>query len=101
MVEGQYGNGRAAFWFGWGAPITSPDARLFAAEMYAPGSPGQRTVGGAGVSIPDGAATASAGFAGFLHWAHPYNEVFRKRSITAPDPSAFWNQHLDYQRANA
>lgn len=102
VVEGYYGNGRAAFWLGWGAPIASPDARRFGAETYAPGSAGQRAVGGSGVPEPtNSAAIAKAGFAGFLHWAHPYNEVFRKRGITAPDPSPFWNQHLDYLRANA
>lgn len=101
VLDGAYGNGRAAFWFGWGAPIASPDARRFAAETYAPGSPGQRTVGGSGVSdSTNAAAIASAGFAGFLHWAHPYHEVFRKRSISGPAPSPFWNQHLDYLRAN-
>lgn len=101
VLDGYYGKSRAAFWFGWGAPIASPDARRFAAETFAPGSPGQRTVGGAGVADPaNSAAVAAAGFAGFLHWAHPYNEVFRKRSITGPDPSPFWNQHLDYLRAN-
>lgn len=101
VVEGYYGKGRPAFWFGWGAPISSPDARRFASATYAPGSPGQRSVGGAGFGDPmDGAAIGKAGFGGFLHWAQPYNEVFRKRSISAPDPSPFWNQHLDYLRAN-
>lgn len=102
VVDGYYGNGRAAFWLGWGAPIASPDARRFATETYDRGSPGQRTLGGTGVAEPtNGAAIAKAGFAGFLHWAQPYNEVFRKRGITAPEASPFWNQHLDYLRANA
>lgn len=102
VVEGYYGNGRAAFWFGWGPPITSPDARRFASDTYGAGSPGQRAVGGVGFANPtDSAAIAKAGFGGFLHWAHPYNEVFRKRTTTGPEPSPFWNQHLDYVRANA
>lgn len=101
VLAGQYGTGRTSFWFGWGVPLSSPDSRRFVAETYAAGSPGQRTVGGQGVPNPEDAlAIADAGFAGVLHWAHPYHEVFRKRLIAGPEPTAFWAQHLDSRRTN-
>lgn len=37
-VEGQYGNGRAAFWFGWGPALVSPDPSRHLHETYHSGS---------------------------------------------------------------
>lgn len=101
IVDGYYGQGRAATWFGWGPPMASPEAGRFVAELYAPDSPGQRAVGGAGLADPwSPQVTVERGFGGVLHWALPVNEVFRKEGVSGPGPTAFWGQHLDYQRSN-
>ncbi len=34
VLDGYYGNGRAAFWFGWGPPLPSPDPRRAFIERY-------------------------------------------------------------------
>ena len=102
VVEGYYGRGRAATWFGWGPPMTSPDANRFVSEGYEPGSPGQRVVGGSGLAAPiDSKLVASAGFGGVLHWVLPVQDVFRKAGVSGPAPTPFWDQHLDYQRSNS
>ncbi len=102
VIDGYYGNGRASFWFGWGAPLSGPDRQRYLAETYAPGSPGQRTVGGAGIG-PDATVSRlpSLGYLGIVPWVQQYSEVFRRPGHVAPHPSPFWTQHLDYLRSHS
>ena len=104
VLDGYYGNGRAAFWFGWGPALTSPLAERYVAETYAPGSPGQRVTGGAGSSgatQDDMLRIIDAGYLGIVPWVHQFAEVYRRPTHTGPTPSPFWKQHTDYLRTGA
>jgi ABC-type transport system substrate-binding protein len=103
IIDGYYGNGRAAFWFGWGPPFSSPSGERYYAETYAPGSPGQRVSGGSGGTGTTQDALlglVNSGFLGVVPWGRQFAEVYRRPGIVAAEPSPFWSQHLDYQRAN-
>jgi hypothetical protein len=100
VIDGYYGNGRAAFWFGWGAPLPGRERKRYLRETYAPGSPGQRAVGGPGFDISrDSEELIALGFLGIVPWVQQHAEVFRHPTQIAPAPGPFWTQHLDYQRA--
>jgi len=108
--DGYYGNGRASFWFGWGPPIPAPDPRRDFIERYRglPGLP-------AGLSF-DRAATldstlrdrtevhdlqqvvVQAGFGGVIPWVQQRSELFRRKGVSGPWPSPFWDHHLDAAR---
>lgn len=110
VQDGYYGNGRAAFWFGWGPPIPSPDPRRAFIESYRglPGLP-------AGLSF-DGAATLDSaprertevqdlqqvviqsGFGGVIPWVQQRSELFRRNRVSGPWPSPFWDRQLDAAR---
>ncbi|MGE0600352.1 MAG: ABC transporter substrate-binding protein [Dehalococcoidia bacterium] len=101
VLEGYYGNGRAAFWFGWGAPLASPSASRYVARTYDTGSSTQRTTGGAGISAAgqsDLLTVTDSGYFGVIPWVQQFASVFRHPPTTGPDPNPFWNQQLDYQR---
>jgi peptide/nickel transport system substrate-binding protein len=100
VLEGYYGNGRAAFWFGWGPPIATRQPERYFAELYVPGSSGQRAVGGAGMQ-PGTGDLARMGHLGIVPWVHQFAEVYRRPNHAGPEPSPFWNQHLDYLRSKA
>ena len=103
VVEGYYGNGRAAFWFGWGPSLPSPDGRRYATELYGKGSPGQALTGGPGADDPlDVSELASKGYLGIVPWAQQIVEVFRTAKASGPNRQmvAFPSQHFDYQRSN-
>ena len=101
VLEGYYGNGRAAFWFGWGPAIATRQPDRYFSELYAPGSSGQRAVGGPGTQLESGSANEliRMGYLGIVPWVHQFAEVYRRPTQAGPEPSAFWNQHLDYLRA--
>ncbi|MGE3076298.1 MAG: ABC transporter substrate-binding protein [Dehalococcoidia bacterium] len=101
VLEGYYGNGRANFWFGWGAPLASPSASRYVAHTYGTGSSTQRTTGGAGISTagqPDLLAITDSSYFGVIPWEQQFASVFRRPTAAGAYPSPFWNQHLDYQR---
>lgn len=101
VLDRYYGNGRAAFWFGWGSPIPGPSRERFVAETYAVGAPGVRVTGAPPFDIADDAKnTIGAGFLGIVPWVQQYADVVRRPGIAGPDPSPFWNQHRDYLRSN-
>lgn len=100
--DGYYGNGRAAFWFGWGPPLATPSAARYVAETYAPGSASIRVTGATPFAMAgDANNVIGAGFQGIVPWVQQFAYVHRHPRISAPEPSPFWNQHLDYLRANA
>jgi hypothetical protein len=41
-----------------------------------------------------------SGFLGIVPWLQQTQEFFRRPAVIGPEPSPFWNQHLDYTRSN-
>ncbi len=101
VLDGYYGSGRAAFWFGWGPPLPGPDRERYFQETYGPGSPGQRASGGPGTTRDALGSLANASYSGIVPWVQQYAEVFRRPGHVAAQPTPFWPQHLDYVRSNA
>lgn len=109
VLDGYYGNGRAAFWFGWGTPLASPSAKKYVADTYGPGSASQRATGGAGVPTANQAdllTLTDSSYFGIIPWVQQFASVFRRPTLVGPYvnehaihyPGPFWQQHLDYQR---
>ncbi len=123
VLDRRYGNGNAAFWFGWGPQLDLPDASRQLAETYSPDS---ATGAMAGIgSFPDAnaagrvaslsqqvrlefetgrrmalakemaAAVLGAGGMGVLPWVLQRSEVFRWPYYGGTEPTPFWGQHLD------
>ena len=115
VADGTYGNGQSAFWFGWGAPLRSPDptrefveafdarangsgaassqssrlGELFDAMLNeADASARQALVRDAGVRL---LVEASA----VIPWLLQRSELFRWRRLTGAAATPFWTQHLD------
>src|SRR5688500_13685909 len=101
MLEGYYGNDLAAFCFGWGPAIATRQPDRYFSELYAQGSSGQRAVGGPGTQLESGSANelSRMGYLGIVPWVHQFAEVYRRPTQAGPEPSTYWNQHLDYLRA--
>lgn len=110
VLDGYYGNGRAAFWFGWGPPLPSPDPRRAFIERYQglPGLPsglsfeGARTLEsslGAHTEVHDlQQVIVQAGFGGAIPWVQQTSELFRRKGVAGPTPSPCWTHHLDAAR---
>ncbi|MBI2767553.1 MAG: hypothetical protein HYX53_16780 [Chloroflexi bacterium] len=105
-VSGSYGNGKAAFWFGWGPPLAEPDPSRALVESYGGGSDALGATASrlAAEFAPDrrkalmrelaGAAMAAGG-AGTIPWVLQRGELFRWLYYRAAAPAPFWPQHLD------
>lgn len=110
VLDGYYGNGRAAFWFGWGPPLPSPDPRRAFIERYEglPGLPSGLSFGTARTldsSLRDRTGVhdlqqvvVEAGFGGVIPWVQQTSELFRRKGVAGPTPSPFWTHHLDAAR---
>ncbi len=105
VQERSYGNGRAEFWFGWGAPLPSPDPREALLELYGHAlTPAERGTSIAPIPVaPETLAElqrslAARWSAGVLPWLQQRNERFRRPGTAAPRPSPFWDGHRDVQR---
>lgn len=115
-AEGAYGNGAAAFWFGWGPPFNDPAAARSLYETYHSAGPTARALGFARddvdraleelVSAPGLAergpsaeralsAIAANGFGGVLPWLVEVHDAFRWPYYTPGGPDGWWNQHFD------
>jgi len=101
-LDRQYGNGRAALWFGWGPPLTSPDPSREVIEILSPGGPTAASLGLGGASAADVGSLSrefaldrrkelvraaqrghlAAGSPGILCWLLQRNELFRAASFT-------------------
>lgn len=117
-ADGRYGNGRAAFWFGWGPPMLEPDPSRMLVETYSSSGPNASALGLKpgpldGVLAEIGSAslgerpraTAAASLAiledggsGIISWLLQYAELFRWPYISGPVPGPFWRQHVDHAR---
>jgi hypothetical protein len=118
-AAGHYGNGNAAFWFGWAPPLAGPDPSRYLIETYAPGSANAKL---SGFDAPFAAAFASlalefdldrraeqarglsaqlleAGGGGLLPWLLQRSEVFRWPYLVAAPATPFWEQQLDASTA--
>ncbi|MCC7362818.1 MAG: hypothetical protein IT303_00465 [Dehalococcoidia bacterium] len=115
-IEGQYGNGRAAAWFGWAPAFTTPEPAQLLFERYHSSSAGAQLAGFADASIDTALEAAAATFdplrrreltrtallallrgggGGTLDWLVQYAEVFRHDYVRGRTASSFWPQHRD------
>jgi len=112
----KYGNGNAAFWFGWGPPLDLPDASRYLLETYAAGSPNGQALGlqaklqssslqpiATEFDLARRAVLAkqvardvlASGELGLLPWLLQRSELFRWPYFSGSEPAPFWPQHLD------
>lgn len=115
-IEHRYGNGNAAFWFGWGPLFVGADPSRFLDETYHSSGPGFATTGFRSAEVDRALdaisgefdlpvrkemvkrlalALLDAGGGGVIDWLVQRAEVFRQPYYQATPPSPFWNQHLD------
>ncbi|MEP7215426.1 MAG: hypothetical protein ABI782_04185, partial [Anaerolineaceae bacterium] len=117
-AERRYGNGRAAFWFGWGPPLVEPDPSRLLIETYSSSGPNAVALGlkpgpidaklsalarapqaeRATTAAQASLAILAEGGTGILTWLLQRSELFRWPYVSGPAPSPFWRQHLDYAR---
>jgi peptide/nickel transport system substrate-binding protein len=115
VAGGKYGNGRAAFWFGWGPPLRSPDpSREFvqAFDLRANGAGAAASQDPALTALfdrlpteMDAARRASLvkecnqallnGGSAVIPWLLQRSELFRWNYLQRARPTPFWIQHLD------
>lgn len=103
VQEGFYGNGRAAFWFGWGPPLPSPDPREALLDLYghalAPAEREALLVSADAASLRSLQRRLLAGLAGgVIPWVQQVTEVFRRPGLEGPAPSPFWDGYRDIWR---
>ncbi|WP_322819760.1 ABC transporter substrate-binding protein [Tepidiforma sp.] len=105
IEQGYYGNGRAAFWFGWAAALPSPDPREALLQLH-----GHALDPAAHRQILDGQPSALAelqrnllaGFpSGVIPWIQQTIEIFRRPDTFGPTPSPFWDGQRDISRYRA
>lgn len=109
---GYYGNGRAAFWFGWSPPLPSPDPTRWFVETYRPGAEvlgadaaafdsllAEFELDGRRALVRDTArVVAEGGFGGVIPWLHQRSELFRRQEFQGGAVTPFWGQHRDWER---
>lgn len=109
---GYYGNGRAAFWFGWSPPLPSPDPGRWFISTYRPGAETAGLDAGPfdrlgreydanerGRILEEATETlAVGGFAGVIPWVQQRSEVFRRVGFEGGLVTPFWGQHHDASR---
>ena len=102
VEQGYYGNGRAAFWFGWATPLPSPDPREALLQLH-----GHALDPAAHRQILDGQPSALAelqrhlltGFpSGVIPWVQQTIQIFRRPETFGPTPSPFWDGQRDISR---
>lgn len=109
-LDGQYGNGHAALWFGWGPPLVSPDPSREVIGLLSPDGPTAASLGLTGASSGDLHGLANefdldhrkeivraivrdhlaAGSPGLLGWLLQRNELFRLPRFRRPAFAPFW-----------
>ena len=121
-AAGAYGNGTAAFWFGWGPPLSGPDPSLSFIDAFDSRAAGARQFGirSTGLdarfdalanefSLPARATRArdlsgallTDGSIGVVSWLLQRSELFRRKNLHGSSPTPFWDQHLDALRSFA
>jgi peptide/nickel transport system substrate-binding protein len=116
LAAGLYGNGNAAFWFGWGPPMLDPVPSRVLFETYSSRGPNLAVTGfSSGVvdGLLDGlmtgldgrerasklgAAVAAIGAeagGGVMPWVVQTLDVYRWRFLRRTRPTMWWDQHRD------
>ncbi|MGE5594504.1 MAG: ABC transporter substrate-binding protein, partial [Hyphomicrobiales bacterium] len=109
VANGAYGNGKAAFWFGWGPPFAGPEPTADFLAAYGSLASDIPALSGAlarldatfgfteraGLLHEASRLVLEAGSPGVVPWLVERAEVFRWPHYVAADPSPFWTQHLD------
>jgi ABC-type transport system substrate-binding protein len=115
IADGYYGNGRSALWFGWGAPLQSPDPSRWLQETFHSASNTAVAAGFADTRVDllldrlsgellqaDRAATIGEvstlladGQGGYLAFLLQTAEQFMRKPVRARTNSPFWSQHRD------
>jgi peptide/nickel transport system substrate-binding protein len=115
-LDGAYGNGRAAFWFGWGPDFAEPEPSRWLWETYASEGPGFATTGYRNAAVDrlltgllqehdvdrrralvadvSELLTADAQ-GGVMHWLVQRFETFRRPYVRGGGDGPWWWQHLD------
>ncbi|MGH2632018.1 MAG: ABC transporter substrate-binding protein [Tepidiformaceae bacterium] len=112
----KYGNGAAAFWFGWAPALALPDASRYLLETYSSDSPNGQALGlpakrespsrrlltaefdlarRAELARQVGKDVLEGGGMGVLPWLLQQSELFRWPYFHGSEPTPFWPQHLD------
>lgn len=115
-LEGAYGNGRAAFWFGWGPDFAEPEPSRWLWETYSSEGPGFAATGYRDAAVDRVVArlrqeydvdvrrslvAEAAGLlargeqGGVVHWLVQRFETFRRPYLSGGDDGPWWGQHLD------
>jgi ABC-type transport system substrate-binding protein len=119
LASGRYGNGAAAFWFGWDAPIVSPEPSRTLIERFLSNSATAATHGfadeeldrllsrlgtafdmeeRASLAIEVQASLLEGAGGGIIPWVLQQSEHFRRAYLAGPARTPFADQHLDSQR---
>lgn len=115
-ANGAYGNGNAAFWFGWGPPFNDPSAARALFETYHSAAPTARSLGFANADVDAAleglvaatepgarapfarralSAIASSGLGGICPWLVEVHDSFRWPYFVPGGPEGWWSQHFD------
>ncbi len=114
-LDRQYGNGRAALWFGWAPPLSGPDPSRWLLDNFGPETATAASLGIAGrashaldqlgaefdLEARSGLVREvqrqhlQDGSPGLLTWLLQRQEVFRRPRLQRPAPVPFWSEHLD------
>jgi hypothetical protein len=115
-AAGEYGNGSAALWFGWGPPLASPDPSRSFIETYHSTSATAASLGFGDPAVDalldrlstefdiDGRRSLTRDVSrilletaggGVLPWLLQRSELFRWARLSGPGKTAFWFQHRD------
>ncbi len=109
-----YGNGNAAFWFGWGPPLADPDPSRYLIETFDSRAESAAVFGSKRAFSPRFDALAhefsltaraaavrelsqtllESASTGVVSWVLQRNEVFRRKALHSPSPTPFWGEHL-------
>jgi ABC-type transport system substrate-binding protein len=109
-----YGNGRPAFWFGWGPPVIEPDPSRYLLETYHSASGTAAAAGFASPAIDRALGSLRTRLdvnqrkeivkqvqldllreasGGLIPWLLQRVEVARRKGFHAPPPTPFWAHH--------
>lgn len=115
-AEKRYGNGKAAFWFGWGPPLADPDPSRYVIETFdsqvdravAAGASSRELATRLDVLASEFSLNTRAAIvrelantllasaeSGLVMWLLQRNEVLRRGRLSAAPPTPFWGQHLN------
>lgn len=118
-AEHRYGNGEAAFWFGWGPAVVEPEPSRWAIETFGSRSAGAATTGvhsaeldrltAALASEPQAAERRKTlrelslalvnglDAAGYVGWLTQVHDHFRWPYLHSAAPTPWWDQHRDHE----